>query len=118
MKTKQIMIRFLDSYPGTIIGSHNLQLEIPKFAQNIYGKYVNPETVSREWRKLREDKEFLKLNGYSIIEDMTAKGKEKKFIIRRINEVHRNSEGQAEQSGDNNPVGSAEGTSEARTGTV
>lgn len=99
MKTSLIIVRFLDTYLSHSIGNHTLQIEIPKFALSVYNKYVNPETVSREWRKLRNDKEFLKKHGYSIIEDLEQTGKEKTFIIRRLNEVHRDSKGSTEQTG-------------------
>jgi len=110
MKTKAIMVRFLDTYSGTSISSHTLQLAIPEFALKVYGKYVNPETVSREWRKLRDDKKYLEQNGYSIIEDMLNKSREKKFIIRRLSEVHRDSSKGSKEQRDDNPTDRSEKT--------
>lgn len=118
MKTNLIIVRFLDTYLNHRIGNHTLQIEIPKFALSVYNKFVNPETVSREWRKLRNDKEFLKKHGYSIIEDLEQTGKEKTFIIRRLNEVYRDSKGCSEQTGDVHTTDRIEESHQGKTGTV
>ena len=97
-------MRFLDTHRGVSIASHTIQKDIPDFAQAIYGKMVNPETISRAWREMREDTKFLEKNGYSVIEDLSNTGKEKKFIIRRISEIHRDSERKSESSAHNNPT--------------
>lgn len=118
MRTKDIMMRFLDTYSGTSIGSHTLQIQIPIFAKNVYGKNVNPETISRVWRNLRSDKNFLAKNGYSIIESLEDKGREKKFIIRRTSEIHRDSPTVSEQTGDSNSINRSKELPAATTGAV
>ena len=97
MKNKQIILRFLEAYPGTTIESHTLQKEVPEFAQRVYGVLVNPETISREWRLMRNNPKYLSDNGFLIIEALGHNGKEKKWQIRRINEIHRNSSREAQQ---------------------
>jgi hypothetical protein len=118
MTTKMLIVRFLDVNQGISIASHTIQKEIPEFAFRVYGKMVNPETISRAWREMREDTTFLKKNGYSVMEDMYSTGKEKKFIIRRISEVHRNSQGKSEQTGDNNSVIGSEESHRTTAGTL
>jgi hypothetical protein len=114
-----IIIRFLDKYRGTTIAAHILQKEIPDFAWDIYHRSVTPATIDRAWRSLRVvSNNLLELNGYSIIEDYTYIGKEKKFIIRRISEVHRNSQGKSEQAGNNNPVVGSEESHRTTAGTL
>ena len=44
---------------------------------------------------MREDTRFLEKYGYSVIEDPSYAGKEKKFIIRRLSEIHRDSQGES-----------------------
>lgn len=104
MKIRTIIVRFLDTFSGTFIESHTLQRDVPEFASKIYGVLVNPETISREWRHLRSDTKFLRDNGYSIIEELGHKGKEKRWQIRKLNEIHRNSSRESEQSKQDNPA--------------
>jgi len=118
MTTKMIIVRFLDTHRGVSIASHTIQKDIPVFALQIYGKMVNPETISRAWREMREDTRFLEKYGYSVIEDSSYTGKEKKFIIRRLSEIHRDSQGESKQAGDDNPVVRPEETSPTRTGII
>lgn len=113
-----LIVRFLDTHRGVSIASHTIQKDISDFAQVIYGKTVNPATIDRVWRLLREDTAFLKQNGYSIIEDLAHTGKEKKFIIRRISEIHRDSQGESKQTGDDNPIVRVEEPSGAREGII
>lgn len=118
MTTKMLIVRFLDTHRGVSVASHTIQKDISDFALAIYGKAINPATVDRTWRLLREDTEFLKQNGYSIIEDLSNTGKEKKFIIRRISEIHRDSQGKSESSAHNNSTFGSQESSGAREGTL
>lgn len=119
MKTKQIIVRFLDLYQGTTIGSHALQTQLPTFAQNVYNKYVNPATVDREWRLLRGDSTYLEKNGYTITEDLDHRGREKRYIIRRlVNEIHRNSEGQTTEQGNDNSVNRSQSSHSGGAGVI
>jgi len=96
MTTKQLIVRFLDLRHGTTIAGHILQVEVPIFSLNTFNKPILPSTIDRAWRELRtEGDSFLANNGYNVSEDLDYRGKEKRFIIRRSNEIHRDSKGQA-----------------------
>jgi len=95
MTAKMIIVRFLDLHRGVSIASHTIQKDIPEFAARTFNKMVNPDTISRAWREMREDTRFLEKYGYSVIEDPSYAGKEKKFIIRRLSEIHRDSQGES-----------------------
>lgn len=109
MTVKRIIMRYLELNPGTRIANHIFETIVPQFGQNVYGILHTPGTYSRAWRDLREKNELAKY-GYSAIEVEVNNSKEKHFVIRRLSEVHRNSEGSSQQAGDNNPVS---GTQEA-----
>jgi len=118
VKTKQLIVRFLDLRQGTTIAGHTLQIEVPLFKLTVYGgKPVNPATVDRVWRDLRTvGNTYLEQNGYAVTEDTEHRGKEKQYIIRRlVNEIHRDSERKATEQRDDNFVNrsqepSSEGT--------
>ena len=118
MTAKMIIVRFLDLHRGVSIASHTIQKDIPEFAARTFNKMVNPDTISRAWREMREDTRFLEKYGYSVIEDPSYAGKEKKFIIRRLSEIHRDSQGESKQAGDDNPVVRPKETPPTRAGTV
>jgi len=103
MKVKKIIIRYLEMYPGRIVSNHTFQTELPDFGRSIYGFQHTPETYSRTWRILRRNnnEELLKY-GFSVIETDIAGSREKHFVIRRANEVYRDSTGSTEQERSDN----------------
>lgn len=103
MTVKRIIIRYLELNPGVRIANHIFETVVPQFGQNVYGILHSPGTYSRAWRDLREKNELPKY-GFSAIEVETNNSKEKYFVVRRLSEVHRNSEGSSQQAGNNNPV--------------
>jgi len=103
MTVKKIILRYLELNPGTRIANHIFETVVPNFGHDIYGILHSPGTYSRAWRDLREKGELAKY-GYSVIEVEANNSKEKHFIVRRLSEVHRNSEGSSQQTGNNNPV--------------
>jgi len=110
MTVKRIILRYLELNPGTRVANHIFETIVPQFGQNVYGILHSPGTYSRAWRGLRE-KDELKNYGFSAIEVETNNSKEKYFLVRRLSEVHRNSEGSSKQTGDNNPVSRSQETS-------
>ena len=120
MKTKQLIVRFLDLRQGATIAGHILQTEVPLFAMRVYNKVVNPATVDRAWRLLRTtDSAYLEKSGYAVSEDLDHRGKEKQYIIRRlVNEVHRDSERKATEQGNNNLVNGSQEPSTTGAGVI
>ncbi len=96
-------MRYLELNPGTRIANHIFETVVPNFGNDIYGILHSPGTYSRAWRDLREKNELAKY-GFSAIEVEANNSKEKYFVVRRLSEVHRNSEGSSQQAGNNNPV--------------
>ena len=103
MTVKKIIIRYLESHPVTRIANLVFETELPAFGLGVYGAQHTPGTYSRAWRDLRTKKELTKY-GFSVIETHVEGSIEKHFIVRRLSEVHRDSEGKSEQTGNDNPV--------------
>ena len=61
LNNEQLLIDWLKTHIGEDLGSHQFQFNAINYMLN-HGKYVTPDTVSRLWRKLREE---YKTNRYS-----------------------------------------------------
>lgn len=58
---------------SVIIGSHTIQLAVREFAKSSYEHTVNPETFSREWRRIRKNEKLVKWRGFIIREEKFVK---------------------------------------------
>jgi len=111
MKVQRIIMRYLELNPGTRVANHIFQTIVPQFGQNVYGVLHSPDIYSRAWRDLRKDNGAkLRQYGYTVIEVEVNNSKEKHFLVRRLSEVHRDSQGCSEQTGDNNSAGGVKET--------
>tara|TARA_R100001510_G_C7510900_1_gene110600 strand:- start:242 stop:577 length:336 start_codon:yes stop_codon:yes gene_type:complete len=69
-----LLLDFLKSKRGSTIANHMIQTDAVMYLHKMYNKRVSPDTMSRLWRKLREDynddryNSSLHLHGISVSE--------------------------------------------------
>jgi len=52
----------------TLVASHEIQLEFPRYARLIWGASLLPDTASRLWRKMRETMSYRNIGIDRVIE--------------------------------------------------
>ena len=84
MKRKQttieIIAAWLQTRMGQIIGSYELETNVPKYAMLYYQHAVTPGTVNRKFRNLRADEHLLAKYGITLQEQ--PHGKEAKWLVK------------------------------------
>tara|TARA_R100000781_G_scaffold111591_1_gene78141 strand:+ start:15556 stop:15891 length:336 start_codon:yes stop_codon:yes gene_type:complete len=87
-----MLLEFLKNKRGQTIANHVIQTDAVNYLNNMYGKLVSPDTLSRLWRSLREeyndDKNNSKLFkfGISVSEKKENKSTQKHYYIGFSNE--------------------------------
>lgn len=56
MSVKQILINWLKGTNHVPFASHNIEIDVPKYGEMMYGKLHSPGTYSRAFRSLKEKK--------------------------------------------------------------
>lgn len=72
-----------------VFGNHIIQTKLPDYGVTVSGKLASPDTYSRAWRAIREERDNFEWEGFIISEEKTGfKSREKHFRIRRKNVLH------------------------------
>lgn len=79
---KDIIIEWLKLQPNnSIIHSHDIQKACISYAESFYSKTINPSTLDRAWREMREKNE---LDGTGLhIEETISSNKEKSWLLKK-----------------------------------
>jgi hypothetical protein len=86
-----MLLEWLKSRKDTLIGAHEVQLNAVAYIRNIYQKPVTPDTISRLWRKMREDfrvdkhNSILYRHGLTYQEELTNRGTQKYYKVSDAN---------------------------------
>tara|TARA_X000001382_G_C3047362_1_gene139903 strand:+ start:175 stop:486 length:312 start_codon:yes stop_codon:yes gene_type:complete len=82
-----MLLEWLISRKDTLIGAHEVQLSAVEYIRTIFQKPVTPDTISRLWRKMREDfrtdkeNSILYRSGLTYEEQLTNRGKQKYYRV-------------------------------------
>jgi|TARA_R100000152_G_C6778151_1_gene208605 hypothetical protein len=82
-----MLLEFLKKNRGQTIGNHVIQTNAVTYLNNMYGKTVSPDTLSRLWRSLREEysddknNSTLHRNGISVVETKVNGSVQKHYQI-------------------------------------
>jgi len=76
LSVENLIIEFLQQLPpGTVIGSHHIQIDAPQWAYSTYKKRFNPDTFMRKFRGIKNEKDYMLKNaGVSLKEVSVFKG--------------------------------------------
>ena len=82
-----MLLEWLKSRKNTLIGAHEVQLNAVAYIRNMFQKPVTPDTISRLWRKMREDFRIDKENsilyrsGLTYTEELSNRGTQKYYRV-------------------------------------
>tara|TARA_R100001460_G_scaffold23732_6_gene47770 strand:- start:9104 stop:9418 length:315 start_codon:yes stop_codon:yes gene_type:complete len=82
-----MLLEWFKSRKDALIGAHEIQLNAVQYIRNMFNKPVTPDTISRLWRKMREDYRNDKENsalyrsGLTYDEVMTNRGTQKYYKV-------------------------------------
>ena len=54
---------------NTTISSHNIEIDLVRYAKEYWGRIANPSTFSRAWRKLKENGKVMDYNITPIVKE-------------------------------------------------
>lgn len=86
-----MLLEWLKSRKNTLIGAHEVQLTAVEYIRTMFQKPVTPDTISRLWRKMREDfrtdkeNSILYRSGLTYEEQLTNRGKQKYYKVTDAN---------------------------------
>jgi len=81
LTTIDIIVEWLRTRMGRVIGSYEIETAIPKYAMLFHQHPVTPGTVNRKFRILRSDNDLQARYGLIITEE-PPNGKESKWRVR------------------------------------
>ncbi len=65
---KHIIVDWLDRNRGMDVPTHRIEMEIPRFAELLYGQPCTPGTVARKFRELKQEPDMLARHGLQLID--------------------------------------------------
>lgn len=66
MTIKGIILNYIR--PRREISSHEIEIDLPRYGQNVYMKRYNPASYSRAWRSIRSNRQYRNIGIREIVE--------------------------------------------------
>ena len=85
ISAESCIIEFLQQLaPGTIIGSHHIQIDAQQWTLRTYKKRFNPDTFMRKFRGIKNEKTHMLKNAGISLKEVSAYKGEKSWEIQPI----------------------------------
>jgi hypothetical protein len=83
LNSEELICRYLShAVPhGSIIGSHHIQLDLPRWIEQQYGQMFNPDTLMRKFRGIKNTKQFMLRNAGVTLEEVNQGSREKNWKV-------------------------------------
>ena len=85
LSVENLIIEFLQQLaPGTVIGSHHIQIDAQQWTLRTYKKRFNPDTFMRKFRGIKNEKTHMLKNAGISLKEVSAYKGEKSWEIQHI----------------------------------
>ena len=82
LNSEDLIVEWLSQIPnGSVISSHNIQIDVAQWIRETYGKMFNPDTLMRKFRGIKNEKTYMLKNSNVVLKELDKGGKEKTWEV-------------------------------------
>ena len=82
LNSEDLIVEWLSQIPnGSVISSHNIQIDVAQWIRETYGKMFNPDTLMRKFRGIKNEKTYMLKNSNVVLKELDKGRKEKTWEV-------------------------------------